>query len=112
EAADDAGADAGAGADCACGAVRLCLAAESDGKSRPLSAPRAVLFDSRAMGPSLGTGECGGGTQTEGGRRSRNRATPITPTFAGRPVRAAYESGRSVNVNAAISESLLRQPVI
>ncbi len=41
-----------------------------------------------------GTGSKGRGRG--GGTRSRNTATPITPTLCGRSVRAAYESGRAV----------------
>ena len=60
---------------------------------------------------NLADGTVTGGV-TAGTGRSRNTATPITPTLAGRPVRAAYDSASAVNSKAATSWSLLRQPVI
>nr|WP_278879275.1 hypothetical protein [Variovorax paradoxus] len=53
-------------------------------------------------------GGAGGGS----GTRSRNIATPITPTSSGLPVRLAYELPMEVNSKAAICESILRQPVM
>src|SRR5450432_4160980 len=53
------------------------------------------------------------GCMTTGGRgRSRNTATPITPTLSGRPVRVAYELASVVKKNAAVRERLVRQPAI
>jgi len=52
----------------------------------------------------------GGGSGS--GMRSRNIATPITPTSSGLPVRLAYELPAAANSKAAICESLLRQPVM
>ena len=68
--------------------------------------------DSPAAGASWRGIGAGMGAIGGGGIFSRNTATPITPTWSGRSVRAAYESGRAVKWNAATCESLLRQPVI
>src|SRR3989344_8891609 len=86
----------------AAGAAAAGDAGSSRRRPRPWPLSRRWLWGSGVMaGAGWGTGGC-----------SRNSATPITPTCAGRPVRAAYELAMWENSKAATWLSLLRQPVI
>ena len=85
-------------------------------RSAPAPAALSAAFsraDPTAAGAAgaIATGGAGGGDGGASGR-SRNTAMPITPTWSGRPVRAAYDRSMDANSKAATAVSDLRQPLM